>query len=230
MTTAPTTMPTTKPTSSPVSTTEKTTLPDAKKEEYNLADDAFDPESILAAWFSGDWAGLSYKNFKILEACTNVIYELITESMSEYEMELAIHDWIIDWAEYDREAISNAPNAKPDPDGDNPYGLLINKNAICRGYTTAFQLFMDMLGIECITVDGTARRGVEVHAWNMVRLDGDWYCVDVTWNDPIGPGNISPLIAHRFFNVTSKFLRDTDHQWDASNVPEAVSDKYAWRP
>ena len=199
-------------------------------DEYDLAADIYDSASILAAWRSGDWSGMTYKNLTILVSCANVINEVIIYGMSEYDMELAIHDWIIKWADYDREAISNAPNAKPDPDNDNPYGLLVNKNAICMGYTSTFKLFMDMVGIECIIVEGSARQGVEPHAWNMVRLDGEWYCVDVTWNDPIGSGNTNTYVFHKYFNVTSQFLRDNDHQWDESTAPEATADKYVWKP
>ena len=192
--------------------------------------DAYDREAILKAWNSGDDSALSEKNKKILDACAAVIDSLITEDMTEYDKELAIHDWMIAWADYDMEAASNAPDAKPDPDNENPYGLLFRKKAICTGYTATFQLFMDMLGIECISVEGTSRKGSEEHGWNMVRLDGDWYCVDVTWDDPVGAKNANQATYHRFFNATSQYLRDYDHQWDESAAPEATATAYSWKP
>ena len=100
---------------------------------------------------------------------------------------------------------------------------------ICLGYASTFQLFMDLLGIQCITVEGTAHGGTSDHAWNQVCLDGDWYCVDVTWDDPTTYGTVSERTAHRYFNVTSDFLQDTDHQWEASGIPEAEGTAYAWR-
>ena len=84
---------------------------------------------------------------------------------------------------------------------------------------------MDLLGIECITVVGASFGSSEDHAWNMVKLDGAWYCVDVTWDDPGGGGQA----IHRYFNVTSQFMRDTDHQWDYGAVPEATAEEYAYR-
>ena len=146
--------------------------------------------------------------------------------MTDYEKELAIHDWIVTWTDYDVEASNNSPTAKPDPDNDNPYGLFFSKKSICSGYSSTFQLFMDMLGVECITVKGHARDMETDHAWNMVRLDGDWYCVDVTWDDPIGapPGYLS----HEYFNVTSQYLRDTRHLWEPGSVPEATATAYNW--
>jgi len=147
--------------------------------------------------------------------------------MTDYDKELAIHNWIIDWASYDTEAHSNSPDASPDPDNDNPYGLLINKRAVCMGFTSAFQLFMDLVGVECITVIGASGSESMEHAWNMVRIDGEWYCVDVTWNNPIDTDstNRDESVTHKYFNVSSRFMRDTGHHWDASAVPEATAPK-----
>lgn len=188
----------------------------------------FDPEAILEAWRSGETGRLSEKNRLILDRCSEVIAANITDQMSEYEKELAIHDWIIGWAEYDPEANSHAPDAHPDPDNNNPYGILYQKVGICQGYSSTFQLFMDLLGIECITVEGTAYNGTEEHAWNMVRLDGEWYCVDVTWDDPVGLYWKDEALQHSYFNVTSQKLRDTNHQWDESSAPEATATAYRW--
>ena len=189
--------------------------------------DRFDPAAILAAWNTGDAALLTPKNQAILNACAEIIGEVIKDDMTVYEKELAIHDRIVLQAAYDTEANNNSPNAKPSPDNDNPYGLLFYNKAICSGYTSTFQLFMDMLGIECITVNGYARNRDTNHAWNMVRLDGQWYCVDVTWDDPVGAYD-DRYISHEYFNVTSQYLRNNLHIWDESGVPEAAAAEYSW--
>ena len=189
-----------------------------------VQDDIYDPASILKAWQSGDTTGLSNKNLSILDACKEVIGALIDKNMSDYEKELAIHDWIVGWVAYDEETLSNSPNAKPDPDNDNPYGALYHKKAICSGYTSTFQLFMDLLGIECITVHGSYTLTGEEHAWNMVRIGGEWYCVDVTWDDPLG--NYIPADKrHEYFNVPSRYMKATRHQWDESTTPVADADQ-----
>jgi transglutaminase/protease-like cytokinesis protein 3 len=180
-------------------------------------------DAILAASNSGDLKALTDKQKAILEVCKSVIAALITDGMSDYDKELAIHDWIIQWASYDEEALSNKPDAKPDPDNDNPYGLLINKRSICSGYTSTFKLFMDMVGIECVIVEGGTTYG-EDHAWNMVRIDGNWYCVDVTWTDPIVSIQTDSM-KHKYFNVTSEFMRETKHTWDSNDAPEATAPK-----
>jgi len=83
---------------------------------------------------------------------------------------------------------------------------------------------MDMLGIECLTVNGIYTATGEEHAWNMVRIDGEWYCVDTTWDDPIG-GFQTNAMKHRYFNVTTEFMLETRHQWDESLTPIADAGK-----
>lgn len=183
-------------------------------EEIEGLEDKYDKDAVLAVWLGGDINLLSEKNLRVYKEAVYIIEQVITSQMNDLDKELAIHDYIIDNGKYDPEAISNAPDASPDLDNDNPYGMLVNGVGICSGYTSTFQLLMDMLNIKCITVDGFS--GSEPHAWNMVQLEGLWYCVDVTWDDTDS--------RHRFFNVTSQFMRETNHQWDATNVPEAITE------
>ena len=42
---------------------------------------------------------------------------------------------------------------------------------------------MDYQGIDCKVISGTANGGG--HAWNKVKLEGDYYYIDVTWDDPV---------------------------------------------
>lgn len=205
-------------TASPETAPADTTSTDAPQ----TAVDLYDYDAVLAAWQSGDPSGLSEKNRTVYDAAQTVIGQVVTDSMTPYQKELAIHDYITAHAQYDREASSNAPDAAPDPDNNNPYGLLVNGVGICYGYVSTFQLFMDMLDIECISVSG---RGTNLeHGWNMVRLDNEWYCVDVTWDDPTGT---SPT--HRYFNVTSQFMRQTNHEWAAGSLPEATATRWAYQ-
>lgn len=186
--------------------------------------DTYDSQAVLQAWKSGDDSALSEMNCCILNAAKDVIEQEIDDDMSEYEKELAIHDWITGWSSFDMSAFSHTPGSGSGSDSDNPYGVLIGHTGNCWGYSSTFQLFMDMLDIECITVYGTpSSSGVE-HAWNMVQLDGEWYCVDVAWDDPIG-GNPG----HTYFNVTSATLRKGSiHHWDEASVPEAAGTDYAY--
>ena len=192
--------------------------------EPSSTEGGYDAQAVLEAWQSGDTAALSDFDASILQAAAEVIDQVITDNMTDYERELAIHDWITGHSSFDMGAFSHAPGSGESSDSDTPYGVLINKRGNCWGYSSTFQLFMDMLDIECITVYGLPRSSGAEHAWNQVRLDGEWYCVDTAWDDPIGgsPG-------HTYFNVTTERLRNSGiHQWDETGVPEAVGTKYSY--
>ena len=195
-----------------------------EKSKSNVASKIYDADAVLQAYKTGDTSSLSDMNLSILNAAKDVINKKIKKNMSDYEKELAIHDWITDWSSFDYGVFSRSSNEDFEAGSDTPYGVLINRSAMCHGYSSTFQLFMDMLNIECITVFGTpGSNGVE-HSWNMVKLDGEWYCVDTAWDDPIGgsPG-------HSYFNVTSEYLRrGSIHHWDENSVPEATSTTYAY--
>lgn len=183
---------------------------------------------LLDAWRSGDWSGLTQRDQEILNVCREVIGWPGFDALTDYEKELAVHDWMLANGRYDTNRLSNLPEYQENPDNDNPYGFLIGGVGICRGYTTTFQLFMDLIGIECISVQGQANSTRGEHAWNMVRLEGEWYCVDVTWDDPTTDQPVTVQKAHRYFNVTSEFMRVTAHYWDDSSVPEASGTKLVW--
>ena len=209
--------------------TEPSDVPEPSYTEPESAVWSYDHDAILLAWNSGDESGLDGKNAEILHAVRAILSELTGSGMTDYEKELAVHDFIIRSTQYDHAELEHRPDSagNPDLDNSNPYGALIRGRAICLGYSSTFQLMMDCLGIECITVHGQGNRTLDEHAWNMVRLDGDWYCVDVTWDDPAGEPQLS--ILHKYFNVTSDFLRQTRHYWDEETVPEATATVYAYR-
>ena len=188
----------------------------------------YDAARLLDAWEAGDWSGLPQRDQEILAVCQEALAQ--TEGLSPPEAERVLHDWMLAWGHYDTNRLANLPDYEENPDNENPYGFLIGRVGICRGYTATFQLLMDLAGIPCISVEGTANTGREEHAWNLVQLEGEWYAVDVTWNDPTTINPVQEYQAHRYYNVTRDFLRDTYHYWDETSVPEATGKTYAYRP
>lgn len=177
----------------------------------------YDTSSILAAWKSGDDTALTEKDAAILAAARAVLAQTIDEDMSDYKKEKALYTWLCTEVDYDWNH-QNGPQYAA-PDSGNPYGALVDHTAICLGFATAFQLLMDMADVECITVIGAAFSSREDHAWNMVRLNGEWYCVDATWDMSAVQAGANPI----YFNATSDFMALTDHQWDYANVPLATA-------
>lgn len=101
------------------------------------------------------------------------------ENMSDREKIRAVHDWIVKNTAYD---IANY-NAGTIPREDySLVGVMLNHTGVCEGYADTFRYFCDVLDIECGTVASSN------HAWNKVKLDGEWYYIDVTWDDPLPDG------------------------------------------
>lgn len=183
----------------------------------------YDISAILAAWEAGDLTFLSSVDKKIYDAAKNVLNKVLRDGMSDVEKETAVYNWMVNNINYDwthQDVMRETPR-----ESFTPYGGLVNRTAVCLGYATTFQLLMDLAGIECITVVGAAHASREDHGWNMVRLNGNWYCVDVTWdaNSRERRHTSSQEKDWKFFNITSDEMAATDHQWDYANVPEAVT-------
>ena len=128
--------------------------------------------------------------------------ELIKENVkqnafgSDYDKVKYVHDYLIETIEYEKTVESH--------NNYNIYGALINKKSVCEGYAKAFKYILDDMEIPCIVVFGTAKNSsgqIESHAWNYVKLNNEWYAIDVTWDDPIiiGFGYLSNDIKYKYF-------------------------------
>lgn len=183
----------------------------------------YDTTAILAAWEKKEPSGLSAHDRAIYDAAARVLEETLTDGMSAYEKEYALYMWVITNMGYDNDRMDTL--AVVSRDSYTPYGGLVDHKGICLGFASTFQLLMDMAGVECITVVGACEDSTEDHAWNQVKLDGEWYCVDTTWDY-----GYYPTLGYLYwFNRTSDFFADTkpNHQWDYGSVPEAEGTKYA---
>ena len=103
------------------------------------------------------------------------------------------------------------------------YSVLVNGRGVCAGYTNAFHYILHRLGIDCIYVKGVSKG--EDHAWSMVRLDGDWYQVDVTWGDPVMDDG-SQTISYDYLMLTDpEMLKDHSYSGDIS-YPVCTAETY----
>ena len=119
---------------------------------------------------------------KASQTAESVINGLINGSMSEFDKVKAIHDYIVNNIQYASVIDYNNHSLFT------AEGALTNKVAVCQGYAEAFSLLCYKAGIQTEMVYGVADNGQtsESHAWNIVRVDGVWYQIDTTWDDPIG--------------------------------------------
>lgn len=113
-----------------------------------------------------------------LNAVIDTFLENAPKDKSEYERVIYANNYIVDNCVYDSEAAEISEIVGNESDA---YGVLVDKKAVCSGYSRAFQLLCERLGLECVNITGIGRE--LAHQWNCVKIDGEWYNVDVTWND-----------------------------------------------
>lgn len=137
-----------------------------------------------------------------------VVDQVITPDMSDYDRALALHDWLIYNANYD---YSDAPYRDAS-------GVLVHGTGVCDSYARAYLMLCTIAGLDCIYVSGDAYSGGAwgAHGWNMVKLNGEWYHVDCTWDDP-GTGGSE---RHKYFCIDDETM-EKDHRW---NRPDNIYD------
>ncbi|MBR6107308.1 MAG: hypothetical protein IKQ39_04790 [Oscillospiraceae bacterium] len=130
---------------------------------------------------------------KQMEAAADRILSGISPVLSDDKKLLMIHDGIAEGCVY-----LDSPNA------DNAYGCLVEGAAKCEGYAKAFLYVTRRAGLEAMCVPGTTDRG-EAHIWNIAKIGGNYYNIDVTWDDDDSYGIET---AHACFAVPDQVFSD----------------------
>ncbi|SEF78924.1 Transglutaminase-like superfamily protein [Caloramator fervidus] len=181
---------------------------------------SFDSNVVVLLEYMFNKEDLILMRNKVKEKAKSIIEDIIKPEMSDYEKVKVIHDYIIKNTKYD---YLNVLNDTIPEVSHTPYGTLINGVAVCDGYATAFNMLLSMVGVESKIVFGFAN-GLP-HAWNMVKLDGTWYHVDVTFDDPVVNGGKIDVIRYDYFIITdSQILQD--HSFDMARYPRTGSVPY----
>ena len=185
--------------------------PDSQ-EALGFDDGALREESIsFAAEEERNW--LDYDALRMVQATPEglaAIEEIVQECRAqgfrdEYDIALWLHDWLINHAEYDTSYSIHEPE-----------GVLVYGFGVCQSYTTAYGLLLDEFGIENDVVVSDAMN----HTWNLVKLNGKWCHVDVTWDDPVnGTEN------KYYFGMNDAFIR-RDHTFPAVSYDCSSLDNY----
>lgn len=116
-----------------------------------------------------------------INAATKSFLTSVIDTMSDYEVTLRIYENIIQLVDYDTIGLEQQKKDTVSPEVPDDlrsiYGVFVNKKAVCAGYAKAMQYLLNLCGVECTYVtSGT-------HAWNLIKLEGDYYHIDVTWGD-----------------------------------------------
>lgn len=149
----------------------------------------------------------------LMNKADEILKVVIKAKMSNYEKERAIHDYVVESASYDYAAVE----LKGGQDAYNSYGVLVDKSGVCASYAEAMALLLNRAGIECIVVIGEV--GTVSHAWNIVKLEEEYYHLDATWDDAV------TKISYNYFNITDNTMSE-GRTWDRDNYPRCIDKKY----
>lgn len=155
-----------------------------------------------------------------VDKARQIVVRLIKPDMSEFEKEIALHDYIVNNTRYDYQ--NYLSDTLPDESFEE-YGCLVLGVAVCEGYSEAMKLLCDLAGLECIIVKGKSKRGNGSvgHAWNLIMVDGEYYHLDVTNDDPVTANGYDAL-AYYYFNLPD-WEMSLSNEWDASEYPSCTS-------
>ena len=151
-----------------------------------------------------------------------IINKIIKPEMTDYEKEKVIHDFIVNNTKYDNRFFNEEESVSPE--SHTVYGVLVKGVAVCEGYAKTMKYLLDEVGIESVILDGTAND--ENHAWNLIKIDDNYYHVDSTWDDPVMSDG-SNQIRYDYFNITDEEIGIT-HKWDREEYPISDKVKYSY--
>ena len=144
----------------------------------------------------------------LLQQAVAAALATVPAEASDYEVALALHDYIVNHVEYVHEG-----------DHQTAYGALVGGKAVCAGYARAYQLLLTQAGIPCSYIQGESydsSGSLVNHAWNLVWLDGNCCYTDVTWDD-----QGDSYVFHEYFNLSKEEISKT-HILDSNEVlPES---------
>lgn len=146
---------------------------------------------------------------KVIDEVSKDAVSLVKEDMADYEKALVIHDWLATYCEYDYDnyLLDEIPDSS-----HSMYGPFLYKTAVCDGYAKAYKYIMqDKLGIPCYLTTSDEMN----HAWNIIQIDGSYYHVDVTWDDPTWDS--IGRVTHNNFLLSDTGIEKTEHSgWETT--------------
>ena len=145
------------------------------------------------------------------KAVDDIVNDIVTNASTlenDYEKEKYVYNELIKKINYNKDADYN----------QTLYSALVNNETVCAGYSKAFQYIMNKLGVVTYYVTGSASD--EAHAWNIIKLDGGYYNLDLTWNNGYG--------SYYYFNMTDKqFSKTHVRSSDSEQLPKCTITNYS---
>ena len=112
-----------------------------------------------------------------------------------------------------------AENLTDYKDSFEAYGILVNGKGVCASYAASYRLLCDMAGVECVVATGYLNGNLP-HAWNIIKLDENWYEVDCTNNY-----NVTG-IEYYFYKVDDEIKAMAGYERNADFALDVMLDAY----
>lgn len=141
----------------------------------------------------------------VLNRAREIVQEITAPDDSPHQKVRAIHDYVVSHLTYDEGMTKFTA-----------YEALTEGKTVCQGYALLVHAMLREAGIPGQIIEGEA--GGTLHAWNLVQLDGSWYHLDATWDDPLP--NRGKQIRYTYYLRTDEEMRG-DHIWEAGQAPAA---------
>lgn len=161
----------------------------------------------------------------ISQKSKSILSKLSSQTMSIFEKEIYIYDYLTQNIIYDAASISCDVNSLDSLYAHSITGVFLNGKAVCDGISKAFLFLCRKAGIPSIIITGEAHLQTSTgpHAWNLINIDGSFYHVDVTGD--LKDSSNSPIPLYRYLNISDVQMR-RDHSWDSNNTPQCNSEIY----
>lgn len=124
------------------------------------------------------------------------------------EKVLYVHNFLLDHVTYDNVNIHS----------HDEIGAIVYGRAACQGYSEALDFLLKKLKIESKVVVSYQMN----HAWNMIKIDNQWYHIDVTWDDT------STEYSYTYFLISDKTIKENSHHGWGKEYPIANSERFSY--
>lgn len=170
----------------------------------------------------------SYKESQLKEALEDAVWEIDKLSRSDYEILQGISEYLQRNVRYDFDELKSIKNRSKRPLSHTAYGALVNKLAVCDGYSSAYALIAQYFGFKCMIVEGHSSYSTWSrmdHAWNIVEYEGAFYHIDATWDSNTYESMKS--YSYDYFGLNDdEILRD--HGWEYRYTPKCNQNKLSY--
>lgn len=145
----------------------------------------------------------------------------VKKNMTDVEKAMVLHDYLIRKVNYSNNGVETECLTE--------VGALLKNKANCQGYALAYKMLLKKVGIESICLSSDDMD----HMWNLVRIKGKWYHVDLVWDDPVYPSDQSDrdgVVSHQHFLLSDQAIKKTGHTgFVTGKATDKRYDKKYWR-